>query len=307
MKKILLSLISLLAVTSLFAESFTTSPSSLTTDDVVGTITITYDATGSSLNTSGNLDLYMWINSKNSGWDTKTYIMTKGTGNIYTYTLSLKTTLGLTDDEVLASSSVGFIVRDNSGGQTGNFMFSITPSQQGSDRFKFDFGPKAGGEGWDSIELFDSGDGDKYTADITIPEDFTNYRGWVGYNSGGIGAPGWVNGRSADINFDDITGIAAGEMTVVISKNSISSNWGIYLITRSTTGIDDADNSEKTVCYGTNNSIVAKFNDKSDVSVYLMNGVLLKKVHATNSINIDVSKGLYIVKINSEIFKVIVR
>lgn len=117
MKKILLSFMTIAISAFAFAQNgtMTVSPDPITTDDIATTITISYNPTGSSLNTSENLDLYIWIGSKNSNWGSKTLVMTESE-NLYTYTLDAKTTLGLTDEEVLSASSIGIIVRDKSGG-----------------------------------------------------------------------------------------------------------------------------------------------------------------------------------------------
>lgn len=179
------------------------------------------------------------------------------------------------------------------------------PSQLGSDRFKFDFGPKDGGEGWSNVELIDSGDGEKFSAAIVVPDNYSEYRGWVGYNNGGTGAPGWVAGKSSDINFEDIPGVAAGNMIVNIYKSSTDGNWGISMSVDTSVGLI-LQKENGTICRGTNNSIFTQFAGNASITVYSVSGSLIKQLNATDQVTIDIQKGLYIVKINSEAFKVVV-
>jgi len=309
MKKVLLSLMAVTVSALVFSQNgtMTTNPSPITTDDVASTITVNYDPTGSSLNVNTNLDLYMWVGSKNSNWSNKTLVMTKVSNTNFTYTFSIQSVLSLTEADILSATSIGIIVRDAENKQTGNFEFDILPSEPGTDRFSFDWGPKEGsGDGWEKIELTDSGDGDKFTGAITVPEDYNMYRGWAGYNNGGTGDPGWIANKSEDINFENMPGIAAGKMIVVITKSSTEKNWGINMIPDTGTGITEK-NGTSVVCRGIGNSIVAGFEGQANISVYSVSGALVKQLTAYDQAVIDIQKGLYIVKVNTDVFKVIVK
>ena len=309
MKKLLLSLFAVFTVFATFAQNgtLTTNPSTLTTDYAAGSIVLTYNPTGSSLNASSGLNLYMWVGSKNTGWTNHTYAMTSNGNGTYSYNLNIQSVFALTSAEVLSLTSIGIIIRDGSGGQTGNFEFNIVPGTPGVDKFKFDFGPKEGATPpWESINLTDSGDGNKFTASITIPSNYTDYRAWVGYNNGGQGDAGWIAGKSADVNFDNIPGIAAGKMILIIYKNSLATNWGIQMEVDLTTGIGKT-NDTNTFCTGSDNTIYAKFDGKADIEVYAVNGILINRQIATDGAVINVQSGLYIVKINNQAFKVNVK
>ena len=86
------------------------------------------------------------------------------------------------------------------------------------------------------------------------------------------------------------------------ATNDVVANWAsIY------TGVKDV-NTENIKLIGGNSFIRAEFNGNATISIYSISGWRLKQTNAQNSITLDnLNAGLYIVKINGRVYKVLVK
>lgn len=173
-----------------------------------------------------------------------------------------------------------------------------------SDRFKISYGIQ-GESGWVDVEFTkDEVDANLFNATVTLPQDFSTISFYVGYNGGGSDAPGWVEGKSNTVLINTIPNIKAGENTLTVSKTSEAENWGITAGT--STGL--VENTLQGMNYSIeNNVLTVTTEDAANISIYTVSGQLVNQVSASKVMTSTLNNGIYIVRVNSQSFKVMAK
>ena len=204
---------------------------------------------------------------------------------------------------------LGFIVRTQWGGdsnQTIDFFLSVGEEAVvpvATDKFNFAFGVPDQ-SGWVFADFTkSSNDPDKYEVSITLPADFSQISYYVGWNNGGIGNPGWIDGRSSLKLVNTINGIKAGVNNLFIYKTSTVENWGVAVPV--STSVDGAI---AKAIVRVDGSVLRVNSDNSIlIELYNMAGTQILRTSSQNEWSYKLDKGLYILKLNGESRKISIR
>lgn len=206
--------------------------------DLTQPVTFTYEATETFAG-EDILIVHFWLNLKDgtsvsgnasTNWDSPDFDIQEmeddNADRIFTISVNFATALNLVAADFENITSIGILVRNATGSmQTDGFSFGYKVALGASDRFKISFG--VDGQAWNDIQFVKATEEFKFTATVTLPDDYEAYKYWVGYNGGGIGDPGWTEGQSSTNLISSIPGIKAGENVLEIYSNSTEQNWGI--------------------------------------------------------------------------------
>jgi hypothetical protein len=177
-------------------------------------------------------------------------------------------------------------------------------SLEAVDRFKIEYGID-GQAGWQSAYFTQSAtSADVFTASVTLPMDYEEIQYWVGYNGGGTGSPVWVEGSSAQAYISTIAGIKGGDNTLTIRKSSTALNWGIAT---SATGIAKAPASQEVQYLINGNELTVNVTEAAVVSIYHVSGQLIKQTPVYKQLNHFLNKGFYVLKVNNQSFKILIK
>lgn len=321
MKKSLLFLFVFAMATTLFAQQGGTLTSDPEVIDPTGNATLYYDGTGTNFASWEPMCyIHTWLEAKNgetfskssysTTWtecngdddynalDDKVKMTYDGTPGKYSIAINIKTFFDVADEDLEKIKQLGVIVKtqysaNGNNDKTGNLFVSVGELVTASDRFHLAYGVEEE-EGWQFPEFTDSGDGNKFILDMTLPADITNLSCYVGYNNGGTGAPTWTAGKSNTILMSSIANVTAGAKgQFSLYKDSDSPNWWLNFTPEATVALEQISAAS---VYANNGTIYADGN----LEIFTLTGI---NVTSTNG-NL---KGAYIVKVDGKPSKIMVK
>ncbi len=158
------------------------------------------------------------------------------------------------------------------------------------------YGIEGSNEAWTSVVLAQVGETTEWkSAEITLPDDISNYKCYVAYNNG-TGEPAFVQDKSATVALSSVGGENGAKGTFRIYSDSSDSNWFLAFAKTSSTPTGLTENSACSV-FAQDGTIYA---DGNDLRIYTLTGI---EVTAQNG----ALNGIYVVKTNGKILKVSVR
>lgn len=183
-----------------------------------------------------------------------------------------------------------------------------TPPAVITHTFSIDYGVE--GDTWEKVSTFTKNDDGTYSASFIMPDNSAdNYKFWVGYSNDGS-VPGY-GGQSNTADMSSMSGyseVAAGDQVIVtVDPNSSALNWGITIMKDPSLGINGAETSDVKY-FGLEGAVKASFDGTASVEVYTATGKLVGKTNATNeAVFSNLVNGLYLVKVNNQVAKVLVK
>ena len=320
MKKTLLFALSLIIATSLFAKQGGTLISTPTPIDSSQDAVLNYDGTGTNFtNWTPKCFIHAWLVPKAGETFSKSYGTEWATvdGDVdyanldakvkmthdgvdksgkYSITINIASFFNVDAADMAKIGQLGIIVRAQYPGddnQTNDLFLSVGEVTPTSDRFSLAYGVD-GQEGWAFPEFTDSGDGNKFVLDMTLPADITNLSCYVGYNNGGTGAPSYLVEKSETILMSSIANVVAGvKGQFSIYKDSASKNWYLSFTPDSATALDKISTAS---IYALNGTIYAAGN----LEIFTLTGINITSKNGN-------LKGAYIVKVDGKVSKIMVK
>ena len=320
MKKTLLFVLSLIIATSLFAKQGGTLISTPTPIVPEQDAVINYDGTGTNFTTwTPKCFVHAWLvpktgeifsKSYGTAWatvngdiayanlDAKVKMTHDGVANSgkYSITINVASFFNVDPADMAKIGQLGIVVRTEKSGddnQTNDFLLSVNEIKTPSDRFSLAYGEQ-GKAGWAFPEFTDSGDGNKFILDMTLPADITNLSCYVGYNNGGTGNPTWTAGKSETILMSSIANVTAGAKgQFSLYKDSPSKNWYLSFTLDTATALDKISTAS---IYALNGTIYASGN----LEIFTLTGLNVTSENGN-------LKGAYIVKVDGKVSKIMVK
>lgn len=337
MKKItILLFVFLSSLTSIFANQggvLTSTPTPIVPNQ---TVTINYDGTGTNFATwTPMCYIHAWLNpisgqtfsqSYSTPWvncagdmaydalDAKLKMTHVGAANSGQYTITipdLTAFFSVAAGDVSKIASLGIIVKtqwstNGASDQTNDLLLAVGSAAVASDKFNFAYGI-ANQSGWTFLDLTKNANNpDQYEVFTTLP-DLTGLSCYVGWNSGGIGNPTWTNtggGHSNTVLMTSISSMKSGQVWIVINKSSTADNWGVNVPLNTST--IEPNKNEITISEQ-NGLIKARFSGIAQVELFNATGKLISSTSATNEFTQSVTNGIYLLRINGQTHKVLVR
>lgn len=324
MKKSLLFLFVFAMATTLFAQQGGTLTSDPEVIDPTGNATLYYDGTGTNFASWEPMCyIHTWLDAKDgeifskssysTTWtecngdddynalDDKVKMTYDGTPGKYSIAINIKTFFDVADEDLEKIKQLGVIVKtqysaNGNNDKTKNLYVSVGELVTASDRFHLAYGVEEE-EGWQFPEFTaDETDeaGNKFTLEMTIPDNVAELSCYVGYNGGGTGNPTWTAGKSNTIPMSSIDNVTAGTKGVfTIYKDSDSPNWWLNFTPEATVALEQISAAS---VYANNGTIYADGN----LEIFTLTGI---NVTSTNG-NL---KGAYIVKVDGKPSKIMVK
>lgn len=174
------------------------------------------------------------------------------------------------------------------------------------DKFVFAYGVD-GQPGWTFLDLTQNGNNpNQYEVFTTLP-DLTGLSCYVGWNSGGTGFATWVNtggGHSKTVLLNTLSNARSGGVWIVMYKDSTSDNWGANVPLN--TAINNFNNQQFSLI--SNHSIIdVRFNGTAQVELYTITGHLIHSALVSNQFTYSVKTGAYLLRVNGQTQKVLVK
>ena len=300
-------------------------------------VTINYDGTGTNFATWTPLCyVHTWLVAKSgetfsqsygTAWvniggdvpyaalDAKLKMTHDGVTNSGKYSITiadLYVYFGVAEVDKAKIGQLGMIVKtqwSNNGASdmTNDMFLSVGVPAVAVDKFNFNFGVD-GQPGWTFVDFVKNGtDPNIYEATTTIPVDFSALSCYVGWNNGGFGNATWTNtsgGLSNTVLLSTISNIKSGQVTLTIHKDATSPNWGVSVPLGTGTFNSSAAITNITSLNGVINLTL---NGTAQVELYSVTGQLIRSATVENQFIQSVKNGAYLLRVNGETHKVVVR
>lgn len=231
----------------------------------------------------------------------KAYALTDTVGTVGTVVFASGAGTGTTTT-VLANTDYDFYFYSVN---TNNYSAGVKVTAS-RDKFQFAYGVD-GQSGWQFLIMTqNSNNPDQYEVMASLPTDISTLSCYVGWNSGGTGDPTWTNtggGHSKTLLMNTLSNAQGGNAWIIISKSSSDDNWGAnFPLNTDIQSLKFGYN----IITGRGNIIVNSQNN-SNVELFNVSGKIVMSTKVNHQINKQVPSGIYYVKIDNLMHKVIVQ
>lgn len=332
MKKFTLSLLAL-CLSIFFASakekgSMTYSPNPI---DPTASVTIHYDGTGTNFDKwQPECFIHAWlvmgegaVGNYATEWSTvagdlsvvpaQQHMTYDGTPGLYSITISnLVDFFGVNEPDISLIKQLGVIVRTQYPGdnnQTEDFLLSVGEVAVPEEKFNLAYGMD-GVEGavWE-FPMFTQHPENANMLYVTVklPANFNELSYYVGWNQAGFGQPGWVgepDGHSVTALMNTIQTVVEGDVLFTIDKTSTSPNWGI-VGAPVISGLKTTENNAKVAV--SNGTIQAQIDGIAQVELFTTTGQLIDHAQVNGFYSNTPEAGIYLLRINGEVYKIAVR